>query len=91
MPVDNAVHKHCSRVTGGLESDDTTIMQSYEYSLHDTGPAIGFQVPTTYREIRAPARRITELERLSALSAEVAAEVARRVKIREEVDVLVAI
>ena len=87
----HAVHNHCSRVTGYLEFDDADIMQSYEYSLLDIGPAIGFQVPTTYREICAPSRKITALERLPALSAEVAAEIARRAKVRKEADLLVAI
>ena len=66
-------------------------MQSYQYSLLDIGPAIGFQVPTTYQGIRTLPRKITALERLPALSAEVAAEIARRVKVREEANVIVAI
>ena len=87
----HAVHNHYSRVTGYLEFDDADIMQSYEYSLLDIGPAIGFQVPIIYREICAPSRKITALERLPALSAEVASEIAIRAKVRKEADLLVAI
>ena len=91
MPEYNAVHNHCSQVSGDLEFDDTATMQPCEYSVLDIDPAIGFQVPTTCREIRAPSRELTALDRLPALSGEVAAEIARRVKVPEETDVLVAI
>ena len=59
-------------------------MQSYEYGPLDIGPAIGFQVPTSYRQIRAPPRKVTALEKLPPLSPEVAAEIARQVKVRKQ-------
>ena len=37
MPEYDAVHDHCSRVTGYLEFVHANIMQSYEYSLLNIG------------------------------------------------------
>ena len=89
MPEYNVVHNHCLRITEDLESDDT-IMQSYEYGPLEI-PAIGFQTPTTHRRVRAPPRKVTTLESLPSLSSKVAAEIARRVKIREQAEVFAAI
>ena len=66
-------------------------MQSYEYGPLDVGPAIGFQVPTTHRRIRPPPRKVTALEALPPLNTEVAAEITRRVKVREQAQFLAAI
>lgn len=85
------VHNHYSRITGDLEADDSTIMQSYDYGPLDIGPAIGFQVPTTHRRIRAPPRKVTVLETLPPLSLEVAVEVTHPVKVREQAELLAAI
>ncbi|KAF6234376.1 hypothetical protein HO173_007409 [Letharia columbiana] len=91
MPEYNIVHKHCSQITGDLEPGNPYIMQSYEYGPLDIGPAIGFQAPTTHRRIRAPPRKVTDLESLPPLSSEVAAEIARRVKVREQAGVFAGI
>lgn len=84
MPEYYIVHNHCSRITADLESEGSIIMQSYEYGPLDIGPAIGFQVPTSYRQIRAPPWKVTALEKLPSLSPEVAAEIARQVKVRKQ-------
>lgn len=52
-------------------------MQSYEYGPLDIGPAIGFNVPTSYRQIRAPPRKVTALEKLPPRSPEVVVGIAR--------------
>lgn len=91
MPGYNVVHNHCARITADLESDDSTIMQSYEYGPLDIGPAIGFQVPTTHCQVRAPLRKVTALEKLPPLSPEVAAEIARQAKARKQAEILAAI
>lgn len=66
-------------------------MQSYEYRPLDTTPAIGFQAPTSYRRVRAPPRKVTDLEGLPSLSSEVAAEIALKLKVREQARVLAEI
>lgn len=91
MPEYNFVHNHYSRITGDLEADDSTIMQSYDYGPLDIGPAIGFQVPTIHQRIRAPPRKVTVLETLPPLSPEVVAEVTHPVKVREQAELLAAI
>lgn len=91
MPEYNVVHNHCSRTTGDLESGDPFIMQSYKYSPLDVGPAIGFQAPTTHRRVRAPPRKVTDLEKLPPLSSGKAAEIARRVEARERAGMLAKI
>lgn len=84
IPEYNVVHNHCSRITGDLEFGDPAIMQSYAYGPLNIGPAIGFQAPTTHRRVRAPPRKVTDLESLPPLSSELAAEIARRVNVREQ-------
>lgn len=91
IPGYSVVHNHCSRITGDLDSDDPSIMQSYEYFPLEIGPAIGFQAPTTRRQVRFPPRKMTALESLPPLSPDIAAEIARRVKVREQTDILGAI
>ncbi|CAD6593976.1 MAG: hypothetical protein ASARMPREDX12_007886 [Alectoria sarmentosa] len=90
-PDYNVVHNHCCRITGDLESGDPAIMQSYAYGPLDVGPAIGFQAPRTHRRVRAPTRKVTDLESLPPLSSEVAAVTARRVKVREQAGILAGI
>ena len=90
MPEYNVVHNHCFRMPENLESGEPTLMQSYEYRPLDIGPAIGFQAPIIHRRVRAPPRKVTDLESLPPLS-EVAAEIARRVKIQEQAAVLAEI
>lgn len=91
MPEYNVVHNHCPRITGDLEPGDPTFMQSYEYGPLDIGPPIGFQAPKTHRRICAPPRKVTDLETLPPLSSEVAAEIARRAKFREQAGILAEI
>ena len=91
MPEYNVVHNHWPRITGDLEPDDPTIMQSYEYDPLDIGPPIGFQAPKTHGRIRAPPRKVTDLESLPPLSSEVAAEIARKAKVREQAGILAEI
>lgn len=91
IPEYNVVHNHCSRITGDLEIGDPAIMQSYAYGPLDIGPAIGFQAPTTHRRVRAPPRKVTDLESLPPLSSEVAAEISRRVNVREQAAVFAEI
>ena len=66
-------------------------MESYEYDPLNTGPAIGFQPPTTHRRVRRPPRKVTDLEGLPSLSSKVAAEITRSVKVREQACVLAEI
>ena len=65
-------------------------MQSYDYGPLGINP-IGFQAPTTHRRVRAPPRKVTDLESLPSLSSKVAAEIARRVHHREQAAVLAEI
>ena len=57
-------------------------MQSYDYGPLNI-PAIGFQASTTHRRVRAPPRKVTDLESLPP-SSEVAAEIVRKVKVQEQ-------
>ena len=66
-------------------------MQSYEYDPLDIGPAIGFQAPITNRRVRAPPRKVTDLENLPSLSSAVAAEITRRKKVRQQVGIVAEI
>lgn len=91
MPEYNVVHNHYFRKTEDLKFDDPNIMQSYEYGPLDIGPAIGFQAPTNYRRVRAPPRKVTELENLPSLSSAVAAEIARTKYIRDQAGILARI
>ena len=94
MPEYSVVHNHCSRITEDLEDldpGDPNIMQSYEYDPLEIGPAIGFQAPTTHHRVRAPPRKVTDLESLPPMSSEVAAEITLRVKFREQAGILAGI
>ena len=90
MPKYNVVHNHCPRFTEDLDASDPTIMQSYEYDPFDIGP-IGFQAPTTHRRVRAPPRKVTDLENLPPLSSELAADITRRARIQEQAGILAGI
>lgn len=63
-------------------------MQSYEYDPLKIGSAIGFQASAIHRRVRAPPRKVTDLESLPPLSSEVAADFARRQKSREQAGIL---
>lgn len=91
MPEYNVVHNHCFRTPKNSEPGEPLLMQSYEYGPLDLGSAIGFQANTTHRRIRAPPRKVTNLESLPSLSSEVAAEIGRRVQIQEQAGVLAEI
>lgn len=90
MPEYNVVHNHCFRIPETFDSGEPIIMQSYEYRPLDIGPAIGFQAPVNHCRVRAPPRKVTDLESLPPLS-EVAAEIAQRVRIQEQAAVLAEI
>ncbi|CAF9913774.1 MAG: hypothetical protein ALECFALPRED_009067, partial [Alectoria fallacina] len=66
-------------------------MQSYAYGPLDIGPAIGFQAPRNHRRICAPPRKVNDLESLPPLSSEVVADIARRMKVREQAGILAGI
>ena len=89
MPEYNVVHNHCFRNPRNFESGEPNIMQSYDYGPLNI-PAIGFQASTTHRRVRAPPRKVTDLESLPP-SSEVAAEIVRKVKVQEQAGVLAAI
>ncbi|CAF9935617.1 hypothetical protein IMSHALPRED_010289 [Imshaugia aleurites] len=91
LPEYNVVHNHCSRITEHLDPADPFIMQSYQYSPLDLGPAIGFRAPTTKYRVRVPPRKVTDLEKLPPLTSEVAAEVTRNFKVRERAGILAEI